>query len=122
LIFLYLCTKLSLAEQLEHLSATEHLLLALYVYEDARSHFVPTPLFINIGIMVKNTFFCVTKAKMDHLMDPFFLVLLGTDQLEMLFGILWTMVGNDANLDILQLVLCVTVTTEVSNILAKHPD
>ncbi len=55
-------------------------------------------------------------------MDPFFLVLLGTDQLEMLFGILWTMVGNDANLDILQLVLCVTVTTEVSNILAKHPD
>jgi hypothetical protein len=30
------------------------------------------------------------------------------------------MVGNDANLDILQLALHVTVTTEVSNILAKH--
>jgi hypothetical protein len=32
------------------------------------------------------------------------------------------MVGNDANLDILQLVLRVTATTEVSNILAKHLD
>jgi hypothetical protein len=32
------------------------------------------------------------------------------------------MVGNDANLDILQLALRVTVTTEVSNILAKHPE
>ena len=72
--------------------------------------------------MIKNTFFCVTKAKMDHPLDPFFLVLLGTDRLETLFGILHTMVGNDANLDILQLALCVTVTTEVSNILAKHPD
>ena len=122
LIFPYLCTELSLAEQLEHLSATKHLLLALYVHEDARSHFVPMPLFVDIGIMVKNAFFCIAKAKMDHPMDPFFLVLLGTDRLEMLFGILQTMVGNDANLDILQLALCVTVTTEVSNILAKHPD
>jgi len=72
--------------------------------------------------MVKNAFFCVTKAKLDHPVDPFFLVLLGTDRLETLFGILRTMVGNDANLDILQLALHVTATTEVSNILAKHPE
>jgi hypothetical protein len=122
LVFPYLCTELSLAEQLEHLSAAAHLLLVLYVHEDVRSHFIPTPLFVNIGIMIKNTFFCVAKAKMDHPLDPFFLVLLGTDQLETLFGILRTMVGNDANLDILQLALCVTTTTEVSNILAKHPE
>jgi hypothetical protein len=32
------------------------------------------------------------------------------------------MVGNDANLDILQLALYVTAMTEVSNILARHPD
>jgi hypothetical protein len=31
------------------------------------------------------------------------------------------MVGNDANLDILQLVLCLVGNTEVSNILAKYP-
>jgi len=55
-------------------------------------------------------------------MQPFFIVLLGTDWLETLFGILRTMVGNNANLDILQLALHVTATTEVSNILAKHPE
>jgi hypothetical protein len=32
------------------------------------------------------------------------------------------MIGNNANLDILQLALRVTATTEVSNILAKHPE
>jgi hypothetical protein len=72
LIFPYLCTELSLTEQLEHLSAAVHLLLALYVHEDARSHFIPTPLFVDIGIMVKNAFFCVMKAKLDHPVDPFF--------------------------------------------------
>ena len=70
--------------------------------------------------MVKNAYFCVAKAKTDHPNQLFFLTLLGTDRLESLFGILRTMVGNDANLDILQLALCITSTTEVSTILAKH--
>jgi len=122
LVFPYICIDQSLSEQLEHLSAAVHLILALYVLGDARSEFIPSPLFINIAIMVKNTFFCIAKAKVDHPNDPFFLVLLGTDRLESLFGILCTMVGNDANLDILQLSLRVTSTTEVSSILAKHPE
>ena len=99
-----------------------HLILALYVLDGARSHFIPTSLFVDVGIMVKNVFFCVAKAKVDHLNDPFFLVLLGTDRLEALFGILRTMVGNNTNLDVLQLALRITSTTEVSTILAKHPE
>jgi len=95
-------------------------MLALYVHNDAQSQFLPNTLFINIRIIIKNAFFCVAKAKVDHPMQPFFVVLLGTDRLETLFGILRTMVGNDANLDILQLALRVTATTEVSNILTKH--
>ena len=122
LIFPYICVELTLSEQLEHLSAAVHLVLALYVHDNARSSFIPNILFTDIGIMVKNVFFCVAKAKVDHPNQPFFLVLLGTDRLESLFGILRTMVGNDANLDILQLALRVTSTTEVSNILAKHPE
>ena len=39
-----------------------------------------------------------------------------------MYGILRTMVGNDANLDMLQLGHHLTGTTEVSTILAKHPD
>jgi len=122
LIFPYICVKLSLAEQLEHLSVAVHLILALYVLDDAWLEFIPTSLFIDISIMVKNVFFCIAKAKIDHPNQPFFLVLLGTDQLESLFGILRTMVGNNANLDILQLALCITLTTEVLAILAKHPE
>ena len=122
LLFPYICVELSLSEQLEHLSTAVHLILALYVDDDAQSHFIPTSLFVDIGIMVKNAFFCIAKAKVDHPNNPFFLVLLGTDRLESLFGILRTMVGNDANLDILQLALRITSTTEVSTILAKHPE
>ncbi|KAI0283768.1 hypothetical protein BC826DRAFT_1110068 [Russula brevipes] len=122
LIFPYICIELSLSEKLEHLSAAMHLVLALYIHGDAKSLFIPTALLVDIGIMVKNTFFCVAKAKIDHPTHPFFIVLLGTDRLESLFGILRTMVGNNANLDILQLALRVTGTTEVSNILAKHPE
>ncbi|KAI0282663.1 hypothetical protein BC826DRAFT_1110696 [Russula brevipes] len=122
LIFPYICVDLSLSEQLEHLSTAIHLLLALYVHGDARSQFIPNSLFVDIGIMVKNVYICVAKAKVDHPSSPFFIILLGTDRLESLFGILRTMVGNDTNLDILQLTLRVTSTTEVSNILAKHPE
>jgi len=70
--------------------------------------------------MIKNIFLCVAKAKTEHPMEPFFIVLLGIDHLETLFEILRTMIGNDSNLDVLQLTLCVTATIEVSNILAKH--
>jgi len=122
LIYPYICVDLSLSEQLEHLSAAVHLVLALYVLDDAQSHFIPAPLFVDMSIMVKNAFFCVAKAKVNHPNQPFFLVLLGTDRLESLFGILRTMVGNDTNLDVLQLALRITSTTEVSTILAKHPE
>jgi hypothetical protein len=120
-MFPYICTKLSLSEQLEHLSTAVHLILALYILDGTWLAFIPGPLFIDISIMVKNTFFCITKAKVDHPNELFFLVLLGTDQLESLFRILHTMIENDANLNMLQLSLHITSTIEVSSILAKHP-
>src|SRR6266851_7934968 len=63
LIFPYICMELSLSEQLEHLSVATHLTLALYVHNNAQSQFIPNALFIDIGIMIKNVFFCVAKAK-----------------------------------------------------------
>lgn len=118
-IFPYLCVDLTLAEQLEHLSAAAHLLLTLY--SQGGKDFIPSLLFVDLMIMIKNVFFCVAKAKVDDPEGYFWIILLGTDRLEELFGILRTMVGNDANLDILQLVCRLTGTTEVSNILAKYP-
>jgi len=84
-IFPYLCIDLSLSEQLEHLSAVSH--LGLLLYHGGGKDFLPTELYINIMIMIKNVYFTVAKAKADGL-DSFWLILLRTDRLEELFGIL----------------------------------
>jgi hypothetical protein len=119
LVFPYLCVDLSLSEQIEHLSAGAH--LALGLYKLAGKNFIPTNLLIDMMIMIKNVVFCVAKAKVDDPEGEFWIILLGTDRLEELFGILRTMVGNDVNLDVLQLISRLSGTTEVSNILAKYP-
>jgi len=119
MVFPYLCVDLSLSEQIEHLSAAAHLALPLFWL--AGKDFIPTNLYIDLMLMIKNVLFCIAKAKVDDPNGEFWIILLGTDRLEELFGILRTMVGNDANLDVYQLVCRLAGTTEVSNILAKYP-
>ncbi|KAJ7799158.1 hypothetical protein B0H14DRAFT_3092842 [Mycena olivaceomarginata] len=119
LLFPYVCVDLTLSEQLEHLSAAAHLLLLLY--RDGQKDAIPTLLYTDIMIMIKNAYFCVVKAKVDDPTGKFWLILLGTDRLEELFGILRTMIGNYRNLDVLQLVERITGSTEVANILAMYP-
>jgi hypothetical protein len=48
--------------------------------------------------MIKNVFFCVAKAKVDNPNGKFYVILLGTNGLEKLFGILRSMIGNDSGL------------------------
>jgi hypothetical protein len=88
---------------------------------NAGAKFMPTQLYIDLMLMIKNVFFCVAKTQVDCPAGEFWLILLGTDRLEILFGILRTMVGSDANVDLLQLALRITGTTEVSTILALFP-
>jgi hypothetical protein len=119
MVFPYLGVDLTLSEQIEHLSAAAQLALILYRLD--QKEFIPTKLYADLMIMIKNVIFCIAKAKIDDPNGEFWIILLGTDRLEELFGILRTMVGNDANLDILQLASRLAGTTEVSNILAKYP-
>ena len=102
LIMPYVCVDLSLAEQLTYLSFAAHLTLALFVDSNAGRRFFPSQLFIDIMIMIKNVFFCVAKTKIDDPEGCFWLLLLGTDRLEALFGILRSIVGNDNGLDMIQ--------------------
>ncbi|KAJ7256659.1 hypothetical protein C8J57DRAFT_1437007 [Mycena rebaudengoi] len=60
-------------------------------------------------------------AKVDDPLGKFWLILLGTDRLEQLFGLVRTMIGNDSNCDVLQLADRLRSTVEVAAILAKHP-
>jgi hypothetical protein len=71
--------------------------------EAGGNQFLPRVLFTDIMIMIKNVFFCIAKTKVDHPNASFWIILLGTDRLEVSFGILRTMIGNDANTDLLQL-------------------
>jgi len=86
LVFPYLCVNLSLSEQIEHLSAGAH--LALGLYNLAGKNFILTNLLIDVMIMIKNVVFCVAKAKVENPEGEFWIILLGTDRLEELFGIL----------------------------------
>jgi hypothetical protein len=75
----YICVNLSIEGQLEYLSYAAHLALVLYVHKNTCSNFIPTLLYIDLMIMVKNVFFCVAKAKIDTPNNDFSIVLLGTE-------------------------------------------
>ncbi|KAJ7744880.1 hypothetical protein B0H16DRAFT_1321924 [Mycena metata] len=121
LVMPYICLSLSLREQLVHLSTAAHLLLILFATDGAGTKFMANQTFVNIMIMIKNAFFCVAKAKIDIPDSEFFLILLGTDRLEKLFGLIRTAVGTDTNVDIYQLSTRASNLTEISIILALRP-
>ncbi|KAF6757726.1 hypothetical protein DFP72DRAFT_808703 [Ephemerocybe angulata] len=120
LVYAYLGVELSLSEQLEHLSAAAHLVFALY--KKGGKAFIPTMLFIDIIMMIKNVFFCVAKVKSDNPDGVYFIIHLGTDRIEIFFGILRTVVGNDCNLDILQISERSVGVVDIADILAKNPE
>ncbi|KAJ7460136.1 hypothetical protein FB451DRAFT_1045409, partial [Mycena latifolia] len=122
LIMPYICVDMDLENQLAHLSAAAHLLLDLYVYNNARTRFMPTPTFLNLMIMIKNVYFCVAKMKVDIPEGNCWLILLGTDRLEVFFGLIRTAIGTDSNVDLLQLASRGSGLCEVAIIMALHPE
>ncbi|KAH9851877.1 hypothetical protein C2E23DRAFT_886092 [Lenzites betulinus] len=97
----YTDIKLSLREQLEQLSAVAHLLIVLYVHD--KGGFLPAILYLNVQLMIKNAYFCLAKILV-HNPDAgaLYIICLGTDALEKIFGLVRTMIGSDANVDQLQ--------------------
>ena len=70
--------------------------------------------------MIKNAYFCIAKAQVDNPNGKFFLILLGTDGLEKIFGKVRSMVGNDTNADVLQLANRIDGAVKCVNILELH--
>lgn len=83
---------------------------------------MPRQSYLDIVLMIKNAYFCVTKMKVDNPTTNFYLISLGTDRLETFFGLIRTAVGTDANVDMLQLGSRASGLTEVAAILAEHPE
>ncbi|KAF8183588.1 hypothetical protein K438DRAFT_2164016 [Mycena galopus ATCC 62051] len=121
LVVPYIYLNLSLREQLTHLSTAAHLLLVVFTTDGAGTNFMANQTLVNIMLMIQNAFFCVAKAKIDIPDSEFFLILLGTDRLEKLFGLIRTAVETDSNFDILQLAGRASNLTEVYIILGLKP-
>ncbi|KAJ7673392.1 hypothetical protein B0H17DRAFT_1161859 [Mycena rosella] len=122
LVMPYICVDFDLETQLTHLSAAAHLLLDLYTHDNARAKFMPLQTFLNLMIMIKNAYFCVAKTKVDIPEGKFWLILLGTDRLEVFFGLIRSAIGTDSNVDLLQLASRGSGLCEVAVIMAIHPE
>lgn len=93
--------QLSLHEQLVHLNAAGHLILA--IYHTDKGEFIPVQIFFDVMSMIKNVYFCAAKIQVDDPTGSSWIISLGTDGLEKVFGKVRTMVKNDTNVDQLQL-------------------
>ena len=118
----YICVDLNLDEQLIQLSTAAHLVLYLYSDNLACTKFMPTQSYVDIMLMVINIYFCIAKFKIDTPHGTFYIILLGTDRLELFFGLVRTLVGPDNNVDTMQLGSRASGLTEVAVILARHPE
>src|SRR5258705_2588397 len=121
LILPYINIELSLYEQLKSLSAAAHFGYVLYTHKNAWSLFIPATLYQDIQIMVKNTFFCVAKTKQDDPNGKFFLILLGTDRLEWIFGFIHAENGYNVNVSTYTLSNHISGAVECHGILSEHP-
>ncbi|KAJ7601800.1 hypothetical protein DFH06DRAFT_1024845 [Mycena polygramma] len=115
----YTNVELSLHAQLVHISASMHLMLALYSIEAGR--FVPSQTYFDFMTTGKNLFFCVAKTQLDDPDGKFWIIQPGSDPLEKNFGQVRTITGSDSNTDMSQLGSRLTAAAECDNILAEHP-
>ncbi|KAJ6579391.1 hypothetical protein B0H10DRAFT_2342503 [Mycena sp. CBHHK59/15] len=97
---------LSLHEQLVHISAAMHLMMAIYQKEAGR--FVPSQTYFDFMTAGKTLFFCVAK--------PNSMTQRAT------FGTVRTISASDSNTDVAQLGSRLTSAVECDNILAEHPE
>lgn len=116
----YMHSSLSLHEQLVRVSAAAHLVLALYSWN--KGDFIPIQLYFDVMSMVKNIYFCVAKTQIDNPEGQFWIILLGTDGLEKVFGKVRTMIGSDHHADQLQLTNQIDGAVQCVKILELHPE
>lgn len=115
----YTNINLSLRQQLQHLSAAAHLILAIYSCDKGNS--MPLQTYFDMMTTIKNVFFCVAKTQVDDPHGSFWIILIGTDTLERLFGKIRTMIGSDSNCDHLQLGNRCESAAICTQILAENP-
>ncbi|KAG8687113.1 hypothetical protein FRC11_007774, partial [Ceratobasidium sp. 423] len=110
---------MSLSQQVIYLAKCAFILFALYRLDTTR--FITSQLYYDIQASIKNAIFCIAKTQILDPMQPFYLIHLGDDRLENLFGIYRT-TSTNRNPDLLQLAERASAAQEVDNILTEYPN
>ncbi|KAF8962221.1 hypothetical protein BDZ97DRAFT_1759454 [Flammula alnicola] len=115
----FIKVKMSLSEQLRHLSAYSHLITALYWRHGLE--FMTSALLADSQAIMKNIIFTTARLQ---LMDPnmsYYILFEGTDHLENVFSHVRTQ-DHARNFDIQQLSYKLSIATEIDAIFQRHPD
>lgn len=115
---LYAYTTDSISNQLEQISTAAFKLLCLYRKLDGKM--IPSQLYHDIQCTFENAFFCAAKFQVRHPDEPLWLMLLGTDVLERLFGNMRQ--KNKSGFDCMDMIYMSRSMAQVTRILDKHPD
>lgn len=110
---------MSLSRQVVLIAKCAFMLFAIFRIDSTR--FISSQLYYDIQASIKNALFCIAKTKLLNPCLPFYLLQLGDDRLEGLFGVYRT-TSNNCNPELLGMAERSGAAQEVNNILTAHPD
>ncbi|KAL0062604.1 hypothetical protein AAF712_010538 [Marasmius tenuissimus] len=110
--------EMSLSQQVRSLVAYAHLIAALYIRH--QTAFMTGALYADSQAIVKNIIFLVARTQLVDSNARLFIILEGTDRLEMVFGDCRTL-DHSRNFDVLQLAEKLSTSTMVNIIFEKYP-
>ena len=118
ILCLYATVEDSISQQLEKISTASFKLLCLY--RKLNGKVIPTQLYHDLMCTFENCFYAAAKFQVHHPDLPLWLMLLGTDVLERLFGNMRQ--KNKSGFDALDMIYMSRSMAMVSAILDSHPD
>ena len=112
--------KLSLSQQIVHLSCFAHLLFTFY--HDQRRRFVPNQLYYDSQTMVKNVVFCIAKQQKLNLSSSLSLLDVGDNALELTFALMRMSGGHNNAFNYRQVIDCLCAVCDISDIYSRNPN
>jgi len=114
----FIDVNLSLTEQLISLSKYSHAIFALYAKHS--TDFMTSPLYADSQAIVKDIFFCVAKQQTLDPTADFYIILCGTDRLEIDFCLARTQ-SHHRNFDMLDLANKLATSTLIDSVYLRNP-
>lgn len=115
----FINSEFSLADQVRHLSRYAHLIFVLYCMHTTA--FMMSQLYIDSQCVVKNVMFCIAKQQLLDLTQPFYLIQVGDNWLEVAFCDVRTQ-DHSCNFNALSLSRKLSTASTISAIMLQNPE